>query len=406
MLIILLLAVAAGGWLAWRWLNPRLTPVTAKHYENAFFIYSANGYGFPAYLTTLEGQNIHGRCLDDQGKPYFNQTIHFDDRELMVSPTRQVIAWPEEDRATGIPVVVVRAWKDGRITRKPGSGNYLLDYISDSGLIPDYGALHYLTAEGHQLSLSLPKDIDGCDAARLVESLDPDLLPLVRETDLTLYIYDLAQKRMAIKFPSFDAFFGSPSTSPTGPTLLMRHGSRIAAIPYVGRARVWDGKTTAIMPGTDWYWGEDGTAWTYLKNELSVLQWRQGTPLLKHLSIKAQRNPRINTRFGGVSEIAVWGDGEMVAQTTLRSVLPQVIVHMITTTARRANRPPPSLRDRWQLALYHRGRLVGRYHVVLPPSQPDTYFEEHLAFTADGKYLAWVIDYDDGHNLYVFPTGR
>lgn len=32
-------------------------------------------------------------------------------------------------------------------------------------------------------------------------------------------------------------------------------------------------------------------------------------------------------------------------------------------------------------------------------------YPEHLAFTADGRYLAWVIDAGVGKQVYVFTTG-
>lgn len=61
-----------------------------------------------------------------------------------------------------------------------------------------------------------------------------------------------------------------------------------------------------------------------------------------------------------------------------------------------------------RLTLYRNGRRVGSFTVRLKPgARPhfSVHYPEHLAFSADGRYLSWVIDAGVGKQMYVFATG-
>jgi len=405
---IILLVVIATGWLVLRWLNPQLAPVTARSYSRAVFTYSANGYGYPAIQELPSSKNgdwlykVHR--LDDRGNLLPGAGIQTGSWTA-VSPTRQVLAWYETD-STG----VVRAWKDGRITRVPGHpGGYGIEpaHVSDAGLVSVYDSIpRYQNAEGRQITFILPPITAGWKTTDDVESLDPDLLPLCRKADPSLYVYDLVGKRIAVKFPGFASYTMGPYWSLYAKSMVIRHGTRMVVIPYIGRVMIWDGKAMISLPkgnSTQWYWGEDGTVWTYTENGLELLQWRQGTPRLVPMPFKAGFDSRLVNGYDDVFD-AVWGDGQLVAHTELRTALPPALKRGIDAFYARFKRSGPKLPEMWQLSLYRRNHLLGRFRFPLHPKQEETVYFEHLAFTADGRYLAWVIDNGDGTHLYVFST--
>lgn len=94
----------------------------------------------------------------------------------------------------------------------------------------------------------------------------------------------------------------------------------------------------------------------------------------------------------------------MVVHTELRTNLSQAFEQLLNAACTRLKRSRPKLHEVWQLTLYHHGRLTGRYQVPIHPLQRGSYYSEHLAFTADGHYLAWIIETGDGDHFYVFPT--
>ena len=411
--VLIILLLVAAGWLTWRWLNPRLAPITARHYPGAYVTYSANGYGYPVILNVPSveyGADIRDyHRLDDRGNTLSAMDYH--GGETAVSPTRQVLAWYDIDPKTDKPVVM-RAWKDGHISRTPrtADSHVMPAHVSDDGMTSEFRSTpHCQTADGHIITPALPKSALPWTTADDVESLDPDLLPLCRNGDPNLYIYDLSRKRMAAKFPGFASYYLGSNWARYAASIVMRHGMHIAAIPHMGRAMVWDGKAVTALPrgfGSIWYWGEDGTVWTYTDKGPELLQWRQGVPRLIPLPFKAKFDGRIGIEYNSVREIAVWGDGQLVVHTEVRTVLPGVVERGMNAVYTRLKRPKPQLKEIWQLTLYRGNRLHGSFRVPLHPIKGDAWYSEHLAFTADGKYLSWVIDNGDGTHLYVFPTGR
>jgi hypothetical protein len=72
---------------------------------------------------------------------------------------------------------------------------------------------------------------------------------------------------------------------------------------------------------------------------------------------------------------------------------------------------------RRELSLYRNGKMVGTYTVYQdnrsvnnsgvithPPNQPFIYLylNQHLAFTADGRYLSWAYETPQGITIYAF----
>jgi len=412
-LIILLLAIAVG-WLVWRWFNPQLKPVNVQSYPEAQFIYSANGYGYPVieYTGSYDNEDYQLYRLDDLGNrlPGLLQLdcLSCEDptEVLAVSPTRKILACYVGDRYTGKGMLVY-TWKDGQTRRVPCKKGVGSPQISDDGLMHwDHESFSkYRTVDGRLVAPQL-SPATGWRNADGIGSLDPNLLPLLRGKNL--YIYNLTSKRIDVKFPTVlqeeDWYRG----------LVLRHGTCIAAIPSEGSAMVWNGTAMTSLPAketTRWLWGEDGSVWTYSGDQLSVLHWRQSAPRLERLPYSSVFDQVI----GNSTENAVWGDGEFIAHTDwLDRRTPTAMVETVRAIFDRINWSLPEMPTMsLQLSLYHRTRLLGRFRVPIFDNvsytlshYPGNKYSEHLAFTADGRYLSWVVDSGDGTHLYVFPTGR
>lgn len=426
MALIILLLITVAAWLVLRWLNPQLRPISARSCPNVSFIYSANGNGYPAieFTGSFDNENYKLYHLDDLGnrlpgvgKPGETAvspslmlgldclSCENPTDEVAVSPTRQVLAWYDEGSSTDKGVMVY-AWKDGHITRIPCEKGIKYPQISDDGLMHwDRSSLpRYRTTDGRLVVPEL-SPAHGWKYAMDIESLDPNLLPLLRGKNL--YIYNLTSKRIEVKFPP------AHREEDWNQGMVLRHGTRIAAIPSNGTAMIWDGITMTSLPikgSTKWFWGEDGSVWTYSGNQLSVLQWRQSSPRLERLPYSAQFDSQ---SFDSITENAVWGDGELIAHTESLTRTPAAIERAIRAACDRINRPYPELPTMsQQLSLYRRNRLLGRFRVSIQAQNVNSYYlgnkySEHLAFTADGRYLSWVVDSKaETHSLYVFPTGR
>ncbi len=134
-----------------------------------------------------------------------------------------------------------------------------------------------------------------------------------------------------------------------------------------------------------------------------MLSWRRGAPRLIPLPFVAQFDERIGN-FDTVREIAVWDDGSLVAHTELRSPFPPVIDQGIDALADRLQRRRPQPPPIWQLTLYRNGRNIGRFRLPMRQLPPRYSLTEHLAFTADGRYLSWVIGSRQDTRLFVFAT--
>ncbi len=263
----LLLGIIAGWWLLDRWLHPRLTPVTVRLFRDARFVYSANGTGYPAIVSEPDadylGEARKFAFLDDRGH----------DRRVMargdmtaVSPTRQVLAWYDFYGSNGH--TIARIWKDGRLTRFSAVSDSSVQpaHVTDNGLtyaFSRHNLPRFQTAAGSPLKLAMPAA--GWETAEDIESLDADLLPLCRDGDSNLYAYDLVNKRFAAKFLGFSSMYEGSNFCRYAASIMLRNGTHVAAIPYMGNAMIWDGNTVTKLPvgySSMWYWGEDGTVWT------------------------------------------------------------------------------------------------------------------------------------------------
>jgi len=217
--------------------------------------------------------------------------------------------------------------------------------------------------------------------------------------------------------------------------MILRHEDRLLMAPRVGDALVFDGtkQIATISPGTDgWRWGEDGTVWTLSGGRLRVLRWRTGKPQLVNIRTRGKPGDRYGSLAPGLPSeppfrennmpdwAAVWGDGKLVA-----SVENNTLNNPITSIAARAAkalRIKIKINEARRLTLYRDRRCLGYFRLLTASDTTarsrsgrgyggvgsmgyeNTGNHEHLAFTADGKYLSWAIDDGTGVRLFVFEV--
>lgn len=163
---------------------------------------------------------------------------------------------------------------------------------------------------------------------------------------------------------------------------------------------------------------------------MQVLRWQEGTPTLEALPVQVASEPRVwyygddartstaylfnmagmrptDSRVGWMqpfpdqaSTVAVWHDGLLVAVTATdppwQPGAPRPAGGTAPATSRRV------------LTLYREGKPAGSFSVDLIPdemfSKVNHFSNEHIAFSADGKHLAWVVETKQGVTLHVFRT--
>jgi len=240
--------------------------------------------------------------------------------------------------------------------------------------------------------------------------------------------------------------------SDIAPGIVFHHGNRFLIAVAKGRIQVFEnGKRLRIFgtKNTVWQWGEDGTVWAVMGTRANVIAWHAGDCRLVAPKVAVPSDPQVsflsNTDYNNQStrsieiifqvaggsyygiigrpgitynpSVAVWGDGKVMACTKTIPLWPQMLEPLITSLEKRSvlhNTP----RQGRQLILYRNGWRIGSYTVRLDPTVqfpvPAVAFptpspipqvtHEHLAFTGDGRYLAWVIETVKGKTMYVFKV--
>ena len=184
------------------------------------------------------------------------------------------------------------------------------------------------------------------------------------------------------------------------------------------RARI----NTPLTPDEGrWYYSEDGTIWTEDGRNIYILNWRHGTPSITTLPLFSTASALQST----ATLTAVWGDGRLIAH-----VRPERIVKEKRGTPNHTdigNTPLETARNIFKrmgqpagvvyrtLTLYVDGKARDTFTKKVSNEQaidmmlnsPDAYTGyEMLAFSTDGKYLAWKSytqsDTNTTYDFYMF----
>ena len=250
-------------------------------------------------------------------------------------------------------------------------------------------------------------------------SMDPRYVVL-RSNDYAggLNIYDLETARVIARYDD---------SSEVG--ILFHAGDRFLLVPREGPAKIFaDGQWREHFGdyGTLWRWGEDGSVWTMEGQSLKILHWRDATPTWDTLTVTGNVDDRVgemqvagirtNASYTfwhyGPAWAAVWGDGQLLART---ETLPA---------------PGHHGDEMRQLSLYRGDTFLGSYQLPLYDNKrgidamksmsgigptfhprkdkdayPTAYYQEHLAFTRDGKFLAWMVVNGQGRLMRTVDTG-
>ncbi|MHB0939056.1 MAG: hypothetical protein ACYDCO_21750 [Armatimonadota bacterium] len=398
LILILCVLLAGGGYLAWRAFGAAgLTLVTERDIpRNKTLFFSAFGPGYPALQAGVSGESFfydQFQWLADDGSllPQV-ATLIFDavgpQRDSVVTaPTR---GWDK--------YVYTRSWRDGRQT-------------------PNDTPPKTVTREAATLYLS--SAIHSEDPGYAVYHSPKDRRGMLGEAVL----YDIAHGKIV-------ASLGAPMP---GEGIVFHRGERLLFVQRrYGVATVLEqnGNVLGRFPGY-WCWGEDGTVWTMQGPQAQVLRWQEGTPALAALPVPMTREPRVqyygddartstaylfnmagmrptDSRAGWMqpfqdptSTIAVWHDGDLTAAASTDPPWHGGRGGAVGSTTGQTTRV---------LTLYREDKPAGTFRVPLLQevmfSKVNHLCNEHLAFSADGKYLSWVIETKQGVKLYVFRTGR
>jgi len=219
---------------------------------------------------------------------------------------------------------------------------------------------------------------------------DSRYVPLVHGPNL--WTMDIPRFIIDAKYVLYDTLTGKEITLPQFPyntqMVLVREDCFIY-IPPSGQAVVVDRtseKTRRLAASwSTWHVANGGeTCWADEmrdKRHLAMLQWKTGKPTMRYTRIPKPAGDVIFTA-------ALRDGGELAATAISRPVIAKA---------------SDKLTGRRTLTLYRHGRRAG---VFTAPYNAETPFDaagEHLAFSPDGRYLAWHFDRGDGRrSLYVF----
>ena len=177
-------------------------------------------------------------------------------------------------------------------------------------------------------------------------------------------------------------------------------------------AQMWYGPD----PSPDaWLLSEDGTVWKETGRKLQVFKWRSGKPALAAMATPIVPDEHV-LDFPCApqrSVAALWGDGRYIAVADTHPLLPKSLIPVALKAAALIKQDDKLPFERRRLTLYRNGKKVGTYSVNLKPSgakypamfsTPVPQYFEHIAFSRDGKYLAWCIDAGWGWLELVFKV--
>ena len=322
--------------------------------------------------------------LDGQGHPLeVRQRVGND--SLALSPNGSIAVMMKGQSGKQAGVTVCR--RDGKtihITRLPFRGHGVR--VNDAGYVWETAMRgHFLAPSGKVLADPALHDLT--PAATLCA--DPGLLPCWSGTPrLSFHLYDPARQRFVLR--------QNIRPGEGIPTAVFTSGARILTVTAnEGCARVYEsGQLLAEFPcAYNWQVGDDGSVWYCENGKAFILQWRREIP-------------QLITRPAGDGMMTVWGDGAYLAHASIlqRARLRQVFARV----ARLFGQKLPQPYGYRMVTLYRGWRKCGRF--ALPedgrPAVPAAEFDQTLAFSKDGRYLAWQHTDGKAIELHTFHVPR
>jgi hypothetical protein len=234
-------------------------------------------------------------------------------------------------------------------------------------------------------------------------------------------IYDLQERRIVARY--------TPAGTDKRQGVLFQSGDRFLVISFTGWAYVVDATGCLARFGvpndTIWRWGEDGSAWTMYGGTLHILRWHDAVPTLAEIpgplradawisDLARPEQPAVldSHRFAwghGPAWATVWHDGAGLARAAMEGntrVLTLYRGDTVTGVYRVPLTAPTAkeIADADQRLNYSSVGPLGVY--TKDAAMHAAIYREHLAFTADGKYLCWMLkDRTEQVTAYVFTTG-
>ncbi len=452
-LVLLLLAAVGGAVLHWLW--PGLRPVTSRALPaGTAFLFSVGNGGYPAlqgvplgpysapypWRAASRAQPCRVHWLGDDGRPGRTPLdVHWDLQSFSwyphyTSPRREVALGQRGGTLT-------LNWRDGRrqVRAVPAASRLVLRVMNPTatGYHADYDGARLFGPDGQRIALP-----DGYAVLLTLRSADPRYVVLTGQQH-RVGIFDLSARRLV----------ASPKSLGSRGMLFHHHG-RFLILTTTGGALVLErGKTLYTYHGLAgcWRWGEDGTAWQVDGPTVKVLRWKTGACALAPLPVTLKSDERVAdwlaapTSWLGVfcpppaPAVTLWDDGRYLACTETYRVLPDGTARNLERLTRLVgiNRALP--REARRLTLYRAGKVIGRYRIPVEPSalaarptpgmlrgaasitidpthltltdrtgMTHTFSafgsREHLAFTGDGHYLAWLLYTGKEVRHVVFPV--
>ncbi len=421
-----LLLVCAGGWGAYRLLNPTLRPVTRRLLpEGTQFRFSANGVGYPAIESrVIAGGIMSAVWLDARSQPapglgvsYFN---------CCVSPSGTVAGTFDYAGLDTYRITSIR--RDGR---REHCRMTLANHGYFDRLVTDLGSCcnafdDIIKSDGAHRMIVRPY----WDITNQIACADPRYLACYttsipdRVANRKLMIYNIA-----LPTPELVASLPVPRLDQGCPVMVFSHGKRFLVVPAYDAAYVCEeGKIVRTLGNTRtrWGWGDDGTVWgDSVDGHTCLLHWQTGIIDIVPLPVMVPPESQFYDMTGSVSllDSAVWGDGRMIAVTQTRQRTSINTISILNKILHRVSKAKSFPREARALTLYRDGAKVGTFAVWLTPKgpvvpftfgtmtirgsslYPSIVYREHLAFSKDGRYLSWIVDVGRGPQVYVFETG-
>jgi len=223
---------------------------------------------------------------------------------------------------------------------------------------------------------------------------DPRYVPLVHGVNLWTEVGTPRFNSLA-KYALYDTQTRTEIALPDSLSLpsqmLLVRDDYLINIPFDGEAVVIERATGKRRKLGTFFstWGvtQGGDAcWTdYMrdKKHLAVLQWKTGKPTMHYTRIPAVLDPAAHYK------VTLRRDGELAATA---------ISHPKTAGE-------DALAGRRMLTLYRHSRRAGTFTVPYHGETTLDYTAERLAFSPDGRTLAWLLDTGDGNrSLYAFTV--
>ncbi|OPZ84939.1 MAG: hypothetical protein BWY76_01638 [bacterium ADurb.Bin429] len=136
-----------------------------------------------------------------------------------------------------------------------------------------------------------------------------------------------------------------------------------------------------------WRWSGDNTVWELDADKVRVLQWRDGSGVVREISLPPRQFAH------SAVHAAVFGNGELIAR-----------VETLSRTEHGSHRHFTVTPSRQYLSLFRGAKCLGRYQVKdpgIPLGKENEYLQGNkfsLGFAPNGQYLAWRLS----NALYVF----